>query len=68
MKAYEFKQWRTARGINQSELAYVLGLHPITVSKIERGLLPFKGTLKTRLLKIQQRGQEAKELLERKPK
>lgn len=66
MSPAAFKRWRKARNITQSELAAALGLHPITISKIERGVLPFKGTIATKLLKVQQRGLEAKELLERK--
>lgn len=67
MDADDFKQWRVSRGITQQELAYVLGAHPITISKIERGKIRFKGRLETRLLSVVQRGVEAADLLKKTP-
>jgi DNA-binding XRE family transcriptional regulator len=42
MTKEEFKQMRLDAGASQSILAKTLSMHPITISKIERGLLkPF---------------------------
>lgn len=38
---YFFKQWREHRGMNQTQLAIVMGCQPATVSRIETGLRPF---------------------------
>lgn len=37
MSAQEFTAWRERRGLSQIELARELGVHPMTVSKWERG-------------------------------
>lgn len=39
MSAKEFQSRRQALGLNQTDLARVLGVHRLTVHKYERGLL-----------------------------
>lgn len=36
----ELRAWRTDRGLTQQELADLLGIHRVTVSRMETGELP----------------------------
>jgi DNA-binding transcriptional regulator YiaG len=40
MTPLELSQRRLALGLKQAELAWLLGMHAITVSKWERGVVP----------------------------
>jgi DNA-binding XRE family transcriptional regulator len=41
-KINEVRRVRQRLGVTQGELAQMLGVHPVTVSKWERGALPFR--------------------------
>lgn len=42
ISADELRQWREKVGLSQSELARIIGVHPMTISKQERGILRVK--------------------------
>lgn len=62
MNREQFKAMRLEIGVSQNVLAQIVGKHPMTISKIERGLLkPFD--LRRHLEQLMWRGNQAADWL-----
>lgn len=60
----EFKKWRVENKLTQEELGYLIGVHSITISKMERGILSCPD-IKFGLERLLRRAEMAKKIFER---
>lgn len=60
----EFKIWRVAHNLTQEELGYLIGVHSITISKMERGIL-ICPDIEFGIEKLLRRAEMAKKILNR---
>lgn len=63
MDGNELKKWRLKHGFTQMDIARATGMHPVTVSKIERGILRTKLSWKQHLDLSRSRGMYADRML-----
>jgi len=65
MKPEDLKQWRQRTGYSQGQLASVLEVDVMTVSRWERGLMKIPSHLKWALAYLELKGEELKPPLKR---
>lgn len=61
----QFAEWRLSVDLSQRGLAYLLGIHEMTVSKMERGILKIEDHPRMMLLDLLIRAKKAREVLKR---
>ena len=68
MEGQDLKQWREKTGYSQGQLARILGVDVMTVSRWERGVMHIPSYLKWALAYLELKGGELKPPLKRKRK
>ena len=68
MSPKDLRKWREKTGYSQGQLARVLGVDVMTVSRWERGIMQVPSFLKWALAYIELKGEELKPPLKRKRK
>ncbi|PIP06648.1 MAG: hypothetical protein COX51_08305 [Syntrophobacteraceae bacterium CG23_combo_of_CG06-09_8_20_14_all_50_8] len=66
MEREELKKWREKTGYSQGQLALILGVEVMTVSRWERGIMRIPSFMKWALAYLELRGDELKPKLTRK--
>ncbi len=61
----EFAEWRLSVDLSQRGLAIILGVHEMTVSKMERGILNIEDHPRMMMLDLLIRARKAREVLKR---